>query len=59
METQMTTATMVDSEGDELRVEVLDGAFYVTASQVECTATVGPFTRVELEAMLAIAGEER
>lgn len=58
METRMRTATMVDAEGDELRVEVLDGAFYVTASQVECTATVGPFTRVELEAMLSLAGEQ-
>lgn len=50
---------MVDQDGDELRFErVEDGRIYVTASQENCTATVGPFTRVELEAMLAVAGME-
>jgi len=58
-ETRMTTASMVDPEGDELRVEVLDGSFYVTASQEECTATVGPFSRIELDALLALSSTER
>lgn len=50
---------MVDQDGDELRIELVeDGRVYVTASQENCTATVGPFTRVELEAMLAVAGRE-
>ena len=55
METRMRTAAMVDAEGDELRVEVLDGSVYVTASQEECTATVGPFTREELAALVEVA----
>lgn len=54
--TKPRTAAMVDADGDELRIEVLGDAVYVTASQEECTATVGPFTRVELEALLAVAG---
>lgn len=51
--------SMVDAEGDELRIDsVEDGRVYVTVAQDECIATVGPFTRVELEAMLAVAGME-
>lgn len=57
--TRMTTAAMVDPEGDELRVERLEDSFYLTASQAECTATVGPFTRIELDALLALASMER
>lgn len=50
----------VDQDGDELRIELAeDGRIYVTASQENCTATVGPFTRVELEAMLELTGGGR
>jgi len=58
-QTRMTTAVMIDPEGDELRVERVEDGFYVTASQEECTATVGPFSRIELDALLALASTER
>lgn len=60
MEVGTGSVGMVDQDGDELRIELVeDGRVYVTASQENCTATVGPFTRVELEAMIAIAGTQR
>jgi len=58
-ETRMTTASMVDPEGDELRFERIEDSFYITASQEECTATVGPFSRIELDALLELSSMER
>ena len=56
-------AALVDQDRDELRVEAASaGRFYVSASQGECTATVGPFTREELAALVEVAettGEAR
>ena len=47
-------AALVDR--DELRVEAASaGRFYVSASQGECTATVGPFSREELAALVEVA----
>lgn len=54
-QTEMTELSMLDPEGDELRVEVLDGSFYVSASQGECMATVGPFTKEEVAAVFEVA----
>lgn len=58
MEVQLGTssAAVVDSDGDELRVERRDDGYYVTASQEECTATVGPFELAEIEALVALTG---
>lgn len=52
----LSSASMVDVDGDELRIDMQGEKVYVTASQEQCTATVGPFTRIELEAILALAG---
>lgn len=47
-------AALVDR--DELRVEAASaGRFYVSTSQGECTATVGPFSREELAALVEVA----
>lgn len=47
-------AALVDR--DELRVEAASaGRFYVSASRGECTATVGPFSREELAALVEVA----
>lgn len=58
MEVQLATssAAMVDADGDELRIERRTEGYFVTTSQEECTATVGPFERGEIEALLALTG---
>lgn len=58
VEVQLATssAAMVDMDGDEIRVERRPEGVYVTASQEECTATVGPFEQGEIEALLALTG---
>lgn len=52
MRRMVSSATLVDRDGDEIRVERLKGRLYLTTSQGDCTATVGPFDLREIEALL-------
>lgn len=56
LQIETSSAAMVDADGDELRVERRPEGYFVTASQEECTATVGPFEQGEIEALLALTG---
>lgn len=56
MKTMEKQTTLIDSSGDELRVEMdPEGRVYLTASQEECTATVGPFRKGAIEEILTLA----
>lgn len=48
-------AALVDQDRDELMVSIVGGKFYVTAAQEDCMATVGPFTKDELAALVEVA----
>lgn len=55
---ELTGAAMLDRDGDEFRVEITSEGIFLTSSQEECTATVGPFDTSQIRALFGLARGE-